>query len=616
LILLQRGSSKSLVEANNMIARRGMLFRLSDAVLRPSVQESAAGSPDDDSRLALIGPSKLRVVDAALPAELFFSLQQAFMFPQSPFWTELGYETKGTGYFSFVEPLKPTQLTAEDDPSVVVGSLITQTAHRILDIASILFPSLIRGESTGDTYRREATGGEEGGEEENAASLAASSASSSAMVAGDAEWWVHWKPHHAGTPLHFDSVMGDDDDDDASGIVRTPILSTVLYLSDEGVGGPTLVTDQALNPDPQAGATAAKEDGNCFGSDQGTGTGIHDDGHAGRQEKEASLGVARLVFPAPNRLLLFQGDLMHGVAPAPGVAPLILGGASSLRTSSLPPRESGDSNAADSSPSLPSSLSPTSSMSARSQRRDTQIQEEVDGTREKGNAAKEFQEREKNEALDVARAENGVGENNEPNAKLPINNQVVRHGRTTLMVALWRKMEPRAPPSPLQLAGGMPYPKPGSGFTWPQLLSTSPQPSHPSSFSAAETSATSSSSSSAITATPSSSSAAALEPATALAPAAYSASTTKREAFGFHEVPVSASPLVCPLWVSVCSQVSQTETSSRRGGAAIVTESATPLKGDHEPEPAEKRPRVLMLDGQVDLPNASNTFQGITDWRC
>jgi hypothetical protein len=43
--------------------------------------------------------------------------------------------------------------------------------------------------------------------------------------------------------MHFDS------DDEGVGGVRNPIISTVIYLTD-GVGGPTLVTDQVLATAP------------------------------------------------------------------------------------------------------------------------------------------------------------------------------------------------------------------------------------------------------------------------------------------------------------------------------------------------------------------------------
>ncbi|KAG5178768.1 hypothetical protein JKP88DRAFT_201455 [Tribonema minus] len=87
-----------------------------------------------------------------------------------------------------------------------------------------------------------------------------------------AEWWAHCRPHSSGHQLHFDS------DNEGQGTVRNPILSSVIYLhEDESVGGPTLMTNQRL------GARLA---------DRGW-----------------------LVFPRANRLVSFDGAVLHGVVP-------------------------------------------------------------------------------------------------------------------------------------------------------------------------------------------------------------------------------------------------------------------------------------------------------------
>lgn len=85
-----------------------------------------------------------------------------------------------------------------------------------------------------------------------------------------AEWWAHNRPHARGHQLHFDS---DNEGDDG---VRNPIASTVLFLS--AAGGPTLVTAQTLR----------------------------------------SRGLAPhgwLAFPRENRLVAFDGALLHSVVP-------------------------------------------------------------------------------------------------------------------------------------------------------------------------------------------------------------------------------------------------------------------------------------------------------------
>jgi hypothetical protein len=90
------------------------------------------------------------------------------------------------------------------------------------------------------------------------------------------EWWAHCRPHCSGHTLHFDS----DDADARRGVLTCPLLSAALYLSDESVGGPTLVTDQRYG-----GPLAAR---------------------------------GWLVMPKPNRACLFDGSRLHGVVPGCG----------------------------------------------------------------------------------------------------------------------------------------------------------------------------------------------------------------------------------------------------------------------------------------------------------
>jgi hypothetical protein len=91
------------------------------------------------------------------------------------------------------------------------------------------------------------------------------------------EWWVHARQASEGHQLHFDL-------DEASAgrghALRHPICSSVLFLS--SVGGPTVVTSQRLG------------DGNSRNA------------------------TAQLVPPLRNRLLLFDGALLHGVLPGVG----------------------------------------------------------------------------------------------------------------------------------------------------------------------------------------------------------------------------------------------------------------------------------------------------------
>jgi hypothetical protein len=90
-----------------------------------------------------------------------------------------------------------------------------------------------------------------------------------------AEWWCHCRPHASGHQLHFDS------DDEGRGGVRNPVCSTVLVLTEGGVGGETLVTSQSATS-----RTLCETGWLCQGQ--------------------------------RNRLLAFKGNLLHGVVPGGG----------------------------------------------------------------------------------------------------------------------------------------------------------------------------------------------------------------------------------------------------------------------------------------------------------
>jgi hypothetical protein len=92
-----------------------------------------------------------------------------------------------------------------------------------------------------------------------------------------AELWAHNRPHPSGHQMHFDS------DDEGRLGVRNPIASSVLFLT-TGVGGPTVVTNQRLTD-----ATFARR--------------------------------AWAAFPRRGRMVLFNGDLLHGVVPGKGLPP-------------------------------------------------------------------------------------------------------------------------------------------------------------------------------------------------------------------------------------------------------------------------------------------------------
>jgi hypothetical protein len=91
------------------------------------------------------------------------------------------------------------------------------------------------------------------------------------------ELWAHNRPHATGHQFHFDS-----DNEGIDGVIRNPICSCILYLSEESVGGPSVITNQRLASHSPA-----------------------DKGWASQ--------------PRKGRLVAFDGKVLHGVVPGKGV---------------------------------------------------------------------------------------------------------------------------------------------------------------------------------------------------------------------------------------------------------------------------------------------------------
>ncbi len=105
--------------------------------------------------------------------------------------------------------------------------------------------------------------------------LRACAAIPAAKRARFAEWWAHCRPHCNGHKLHFDFVQPPN-----AKRPLHPLASTITFVSAE-CGGPTLITDQRVD-----GATSK----------------------------------GWLVSPEENRLVVFDGSLLHCVLPGCGVA--------------------------------------------------------------------------------------------------------------------------------------------------------------------------------------------------------------------------------------------------------------------------------------------------------
>jgi uncharacterized membrane protein YgcG len=171
LILHQRGEA---AEALPYLRRFGFKYRISPQVWEAArVQLSPAAKPSSSSDCPVV------LQRNALPPALHSSLLRTFA-KDSSFWAETNYPD--CGYFSFYYGLDAA-------PSNTVELLIRHLLQ--------LLP-----------------------------------AEKAAQVVG-AEWWVHTRAvgRHLGHALHFDT---DENTLDASGAVRHPLVSSVVYLSGSG----------------------------------------------------------------------------------------------------------------------------------------------------------------------------------------------------------------------------------------------------------------------------------------------------------------------------------------------------------------------------------------------
>jgi hypothetical protein len=228
LMLCQLGAREGSRQATSLrrhLRAGGFACRLTSAILRYPLTPPPAIIPP-----TLLPPRGTTcALDGALPTGMLHALQRALS-PSSPFWAAHGYRCTGlkrSPFFSYVHDLEAPPRTGFD---------------RVLQ-------TLLRHARASGFPRAE--------------------------HARYAEWWAHCRPHGVGHQLHFDS------DDEGQGGVRNPLVSSALYLSDGGAGGPTLVTDQTMG-----GRSLARR--------------------------------GWLMLPAENRYLLFDGRLLHGVVPGRG----------------------------------------------------------------------------------------------------------------------------------------------------------------------------------------------------------------------------------------------------------------------------------------------------------
>jgi len=217
----------------------GYVARLSQDILHytiptdvpASASASSAEQPECESPPAE-PRAPCRVYDAALPPEQLDILIRALCPKNASYWKDHSYSVyPPTPYFSYVFDLKDTTLNQLG----ALGNHVRNIKQLSCDLIS---------DVTEETPKY-------------------------------AEVWAHHRPHCSGHQLHFDS------DNEGQGQVKHPLVSSIIYLSEEGCGGPSLITDQKL------GDTQLAQNG-------------------------------WLTHPKRNRLVLFDGKVLHGVIPGRG----------------------------------------------------------------------------------------------------------------------------------------------------------------------------------------------------------------------------------------------------------------------------------------------------------
>jgi hypothetical protein len=238
-------------EGDQYAAQLGFKYRLNNLIFEGGQKKTARSN----------GGKRVRVFDDLLPEKLLSELRSAFG-PESDFWGKHDYPTDT--FFSYNGPIvsidRPVKKQrTESSAGKTAGSHSNETSTLALirQVADCLLP---------------------------AAKFVFPDQNSTAT---SAEWWAHSRRGcGAGHQLHFDldelRVRGAG----ANDALPHPLASCVIFL--EGSGGPTLLTD--LSIDEPAPAAARADD-----------AGMDMEGF--------------LCPPAPGRVLVFDGSLLHGVCP-------------------------------------------------------------------------------------------------------------------------------------------------------------------------------------------------------------------------------------------------------------------------------------------------------------
>lgn len=234
LLLCQSGRCK---KAKKPLAALGFKCKLAERVLDYPVP-SNNGTTEKCRK-----GTPCQIVDRFLTKNELERLRSVFLSRSANYWTTHNYRVEPPSpYFSYVIPL--AGMLHNNQPTTNKFGFIGDLIQKILSCPMLVkkFPGLPETEYV--------------------------------------EMWAHNRPHASGHQMHFDS------DDEGRGGVRNPIISTILYITEENAtafsGGPSLITNQ---------------------------------------EVESTHLATRgwLAHPKPERLVAFDGRYLHGVVPGKGV---------------------------------------------------------------------------------------------------------------------------------------------------------------------------------------------------------------------------------------------------------------------------------------------------------
>jgi hypothetical protein len=253
LLLSQNGKGK---DADDYLQYLGFKYKLSTSVFSTNNKNNILRYKSHKKNDPVVA------FDNVLPEEFLETLQAAFA-PTSPFWIEHGYPTDS--FFSYNIPLSELNMN-NNKKSKSNKESSPLSSNIVKDLALYLKPLLLK------TFPNKQI-----------------------KDLKSVEFWVHQRDTESsqGHQLHFDldeKKLKEKGLNESTVNSIHPLLSSVLYLNGsagnddieviDDLFAPTLITDQTLLPN-----SIASEGWLCY--------------------------------PKPNRLLTFDGKLLHGVIPMP-----------------------------------------------------------------------------------------------------------------------------------------------------------------------------------------------------------------------------------------------------------------------------------------------------------